>query len=85
MADLIMKLISLSQEEQSKYDLDSLVYLSDTEFAYSEAVPKSVVEDILNHEMMYFGGFYHYSKGDDSPRIFLLCRGIRRGQSIVEV
>ncbi|MBU2177622.1 MAG: hypothetical protein KJ556_21225 [Gammaproteobacteria bacterium] len=66
-------------------DSDSLVYISDKEFSFGEDIPQSVKDDINHKEMMVFGGYYHFESGWGSPKIYLLCRGLRSGKFKLKV
>ena len=75
-----MSLLPLPPEQSANYDSDSLIYKSDTEFFYADGIPSSIVQDIQNHEMQFFGGYYKFEDGWDSPKLYYLCRGLRSGK-----
>jgi len=53
-----MKLEKLSSILQSEFDSDSLVFIDDEYFCYNIGFDKNIIEDIRNHEMQIFTGYY---------------------------
>jgi len=75
-----MKLIPLPKDMEEDYLPDALVYNSDTELYYGDKVDKSIIKDILDKTMQIYSAYYHFKKGWDTPRIYLLGRGSNSGK-----
>ena len=75
-----MKLEKLSSILQSEFDSDSLVFIDDEYFCYNIGFDKNIIEDIRNHEMQIFTGYYRWEDGWKSPKIYLIGRGKKSGK-----
>ena len=64
------------------FDKDSLVYISDDELCYAENFPNDILDDIKNHNIQIYTGYYlSPTKGTkESPRIYLIGRGNKSGK-----
>jgi len=80
-----MKICSLPDIMKKDFDKDSLVYINDNEFCYNEDFPKSVINDIENHTLQIYEGYYHFNKGWDSPKIYLIGRGKKSGKFKIKI
>ena len=75
-----MKLELLSNILWDQFDDDSLIYMDDDYFCYTPNFNKDIIDDILNHNLQIFTGYYRYEKGWKSPKIYLIGRGIKSGK-----
>lgn len=80
-----VNLTPLPKSMSNKYDDDSLVYEDDDAFLYSKKVSKKLVADITNREFQIYTGYYVWSKGMDSPNIFLVGRGKKSGKATIKI
>ena len=75
----------LNKDLQDKYDKDSLVYISDEEFHYNSKVPKNLLKDIKERTFQTYTGYYEFKKGWDSPKLYLIGRGINSKKQTMKV
>lgn len=80
-----MKLDLIPRHLEQEYDSDSLVYVSDSHFHYNTQVDKNLIDDILNHEIQIYSGYYTYRKKEDTPRLYYLGRGKRSGKVKIKI
>ena len=70
---------------QDNFDADSLIYNADDTFYYNNQVNGDLVDDIQNHNFQFYSAYYHFNKGWDSPKIYLLGRGKKSGKTKVKI
>ena len=75
-----MKLEPLLELANGDFDKDSLVYFNDNKFYYGPEFPKEILEDIQNHNLQIYHGYYHFNKGWNSPKLYYFGRGKKSGK-----
>jgi len=75
-----MKLEPISNILKNEFDDDSLIYIDDNYFCYNKNFSKDLIEDIKNHEMQIFTGYYRWEDDWKSPKIYLIGRGKKSGK-----
>jgi DNA polymerase elongation subunit (family B) len=77
-----MLLNPLPEIMNGDFDKDSLVYINDTELCYSKEFPVDILDDLQNHNLQIYTGYYTSpTKGTkESPRIYLIGRGKKSGK-----
>jgi len=80
-----MKLEPLPEILVDEYDEDSLIFRNDKEFYYNSKFNKKVVDDIKRKNLQIYEGYYHFQKGWNTPKIYLLGRGVKSGKFKIKV
>jgi len=70
---------------QEKYDKDSLIYKDDTSLYYNTEVDEELIEEIKSKNLQVYSGYYDYSRGWDSPKIYLIGRGNNIGKFKIKI
>jgi DNA polymerase elongation subunit (family B) len=80
-----MRLNKLPVKEQANYDSDSLIYISDDEFQYNKDFDKKIIREIKDRNLQIYSGYYEYSKGDKTPKIYISGRGNKIGKFKIKI
>lgn len=75
----------LSKDLQDNYDDNSLIYINDSEFHYNYKVSEKLLKDIRDRTFQIYTGYYEFKKGWDSPKIYLIGRGINCGKQTIKI
>ncbi len=73
-------LLPLPKERQNDYDRNALVYESDNSFFYCKSVNPNIIADLKSRELQVYTGYFEWTKGMETPNIFLIGRGKLSGK-----
>ena len=62
-----------------------LRYISDTEIEIPQNIDSDLRDDILNHNLQIYGGYYEYEKEWESPIIYPITYGKKSGKQIFPI